>query len=322
MNGSSSTPPPETGSPDILGIGEALIEMVRVDETIRDRPAFVQSFGGDTSTVMIAAARQGAKTGYLTGISDDFFGDAFRKLWAEEGVDVSFCASKPGDPTGICFIDPDPKGRKFSYARRGSAAALYGPGDLPEDTLRAAQILHVSGITLAISDSMRAATFRAIDLVREGGGTVSLDLNYRPKLWPSVETAREVILSAADRAGIVFPSDDEAGMLFGTEDPDALADVFLDRGAQIVAVKRGEHGARLATPDERWDVPPVPTTPVDSAGAGDSFAGAFLAWYVETGDPRLASAKAAEVAAGTVSGLGAVGPIPRRFPLQKQDAAT
>lgn len=301
-----------TANPEILGIGEPLIEMVRVPETIQGRPAFVQSFGGDTSTVMIAAARQGGKTGYLTGISDDFFGDAFRRLWAEEGVDVSFCASKPGDPTGICFIDPDPKGRKFTYARRGSAAACYGPEDLPESILRTARILHVSGITLAISDAMRSAAFRAIDLVREGGGTVSLDLNYRPKLWPSVEAAREVILSVADRAGIVFPSDDEAGMLLGIEDPQALADLFLDRGAQIVAVKRGEHGALLATPGERWEVPPVPTTPVDSAGAGDSFAGAFLAWYVETGDPHVAASKAAEVAAGTVSGLGAVGPIPRR----------
>ena len=311
-----------TTNPDILAIGEPLIEMVRVPETLQGRPAFVQSFGGDTSTVMIAAARQGAKTGYLTGISDDFFGDAFRRLWAEEGVDVSFCASKPGDPTGICFIDPDPKGRKFTYARRGSASALYGPEDLPEDVIRSAKILHVSGITLAISDSMRAAAFRAIDLVGEGGGMVSLDLNYRPKLWPSVEVAREVILSVADRAGIVFPSDDEAAMLFCADDPHAITEIFLERGAGIVAVKRGELGALVTTTSDRWDVPPVPTKPVDSAGAGDSFAGAFLAWYIETGDARLASAKAAEVAAGTVSGLGAVGPIPRRFPLQNRDAAT
>lgn len=298
--------------PEILGIGEQLIEMVRVPQEIGGRPAFVQSFGGDTSTVMIAAARQGGRTGYLTGISDDMFGDAFRKLWAEEGVDVSFSPIRKGDPTGICFIDPDPSGRKFSYARRGSASSLYGPGDLPEDVVRSAKILHLSGITLAISDTMRAAALKAVEIIGDGGGMVSLDLNYRPALWRSPEAAKEVIMSVAAQAGIVFPSDDEAKMLFSTDDPDEIASIFLEGGAGIVAIKRGEKGAYVATPDRRFEVPPVPTTPVDSAGAGDSFAGAFLAWYLETGEVETAAQRAAEVAAGTVSGLGAVGPIPTR----------
>ncbi len=297
---------------DILGIGEQLIEMVKVPETVNGRPAFVQSFGGDTSTVVIAAARQGGRTGYLTAISDDMFGQAFQRLWAEEGVDVSFCPVRKGDPTGVCFIDPDPSGRKFSYARRGSASSHYGPDDLPETVIRTAKVLHVSGITVAISETMRAAAFQAIDLIKESGGLVSLDLNYRPALWPSREAAEEVILSVADRADIVFPSDDEAEMLLGVSEPDAIADLFLGRGARIVAIKLGEKGAYVATADQRFAVPPVPTTPVDSAGAGDSFAGAFLAWYLETGEVGTAAARAAEVAAGTVSGLGAVGPIPKR----------
>jgi 2-dehydro-3-deoxygluconokinase len=306
----------------ILGIGEPLIEMVRVPETRDGRPMFVQGFGGDTATAIIAAQRQGAKTGYLTGISDDLFGEAWRGLWAAEGVDVSHATAKPGDPTGICFIDPDPRGRRFTYARRGSAAACYGPDDLPEDAIRAAKVLHLSGITLAISGSMRAAALKAVALIRDAGGLVSLDINYRPKLWASADEAREVLSDAVAQADLLFPSDDEAEMLFGTGDPDTLADLFLGNGARVVAVKRGEKGACLATPEARWNVPPVQTTPVDSAGAGDSFAGAFLAWYLETGDARLASAKAAEVAAATVSGLGAVGPIPRRFPLQKPGRAS
>ena len=301
-----------TNTPKILAIGEPLIEMVRLPEDNEGRPAFVQSFGGDTSTVMIAAARQGGHTGYLTGISDDMFGKQFQTLWHDEGVDVSFCPVRKGDPTGVCFIDPDPSGRKFSYARRGSASSLYGPDDLPEDVIRQARVLHVSGITLAISDSMRNAALRAIQLIKEAGGMVSLDLNYRPALWPSKDRAVDVILSVAEQSDIVFPSDDEAEMLFGTDDPDTIVDEFLNRGAKIVACKRGEQGAYLATADTRFAVPPVPTTPVDSAGAGDSFAGAFLAWYLETNSVETAAQRAAEVAAGTVSGLGAVGPIPRR----------
>lgn len=301
-----------TDAPEILAIGEALIEMVRLPEDNEGRPAFVQSFGGDTSTVMVAAARQGGKAGFLTGISNDMFGQQFQTLWKDEGVDVSFCPVRDGDPTGAVFIDPDPSGRKFSYVRKCTAAALYGPDDLPEDVIRTAKVLHVSGITLAISDSMRAAALRAIELIKEGGGMVSLDLNYRPALWPSHEMAKTVIMSVANMSDLVFPSDDEAGMLLGIEDPDAIADAFLGCGVSIVACKRGGKGAYIATSDKRFAVPPVPTTPVDSAGAGDSFAGSFLAWYLETSDIEVAAARAAEVAAGTVSGLGAVGPIPRR----------
>lgn len=309
-----SDPKPVRRQPlDILGIGEALIEMVRLPEDNDGRPAFVQSFGGDTSTAVIAAARQGARCGYLTGISDDMFGQAYRQLWSEEGVDVSFSPVRISDPTGLVVIDPDPAGRKFSYARRGTAASHFDPKDVPGDVVAATRVLHLSGITLAISETMRAAALKAVAVIKAAGGKVSLDLNFRPALWSSRAQAEEIILSVARDADYVFPSDDETEMLLGVKEPDAIADLFLSHGAEIVACKQGAEGAYLATAAERFAVPPVPTVAVDSAGAGDSFAGSFLAWHLETGDVRMAAERAAEVAACTVSGLGAVGPIPRRI---------
>ncbi|MCG6884170.1 MAG: PfkB family carbohydrate kinase, partial [Silicimonas sp.] len=117
--------------PDILGVGEPLIEMVRLPDPLDGRPVYLQGFGGDTSTAIIAAARQGARAGYISAVGDDMFGDALRKLWTREGVDHSHVLTRAGDPTGVCFIDPDPAGRKFTYARRGSAASLYSAGDVP-----------------------------------------------------------------------------------------------------------------------------------------------------------------------------------------------
>ncbi|NNL36510.1 MAG: sugar kinase, partial [Silicimonas sp.] len=138
-------------SADILGIGEALIEMVKLPDPIDGRPAYVQGFGGDTSTAIVAAARQGARTGYISALGDDMFGEAVRDLWAREGVDHTHVLTRDGDPTGVCFIDPDPAGRRFTYARRGSAASLYGPRDLPKNAIASARVLHFSGVTLAIS---------------------------------------------------------------------------------------------------------------------------------------------------------------------------
>lgn len=297
--------------PDILGLGEPLIEMVLVPERLRDRPTYVQGFGGDTSTAMIAAARQGAKAGYLTAVGGDMFGRAMLDLWAREGVDASHVGVRDGDPTGVCFIAPHASGRNFTYARRGSAASLYGPDDLPADAIAAAKVLHVSGISLGVSETMRRAVFRAVEIARAAGTLVSLDVNLRPALWP-IDLARETILAVARQADIVFPSDDEAEILIGTRDPEAVAAHFLGLGAKIVAVKRGENGALLGTTGGTTPIPPAPSDPVDASGAGDTFAGAFLAYHLETGDPILAARRAAVAAAGTVSGLGAVEPIPRR----------
>lgn len=287
--------------------------MVRLPDPVGQRPAYVQGFGGDTSTAMIAAARQGGSAGYLSAVGDDMFGQALCDLWDREGVDRRHVRVRGGDPTGVCFIDPDPRNRRFTYARRGSAASLYGPGDLPEDVIAGARVLHLSGITLAISDTMQAAARRAVEVARANGVLVSLDINFRPALWPR-DRAESAIMDVARSADIVFPSDDEAGMLLGLEDPDAVADRFLGLGARIVAVKRGENGALLAHPGGRVAIPAAPAVPVDSAGAGDTFAGTFLAWYLETGDAPRAARQAAIAAAGTVSGFGAVEPIPRRDP--------
>lgn len=296
---------------EILGIGEPLIEMVKLPNPIDGRPAYVQGFGGDTSTAIIAAARQGGHAGYISAVGDDMFGEALRALWTREGVDHSNVLTTADASTGVCFIDPDPAGRRFTYARTGSAASRFQASDLPVEAIAGAKVLHLSGITLAISAAMRTACLAAVQIAKGNTTLVSLDINHRPKLWSEAE-ARTVFHDLSPSVDIVFASDDEARLLFGDETPDAVADRFLGLGAKMVIAKQGAQGALLALPNERFPIPPAASKPVDSSGAGDSFAGAFLAWYLETGDAVLAAQKAAKVAAATVSGLGAVEPIPRR----------
>jgi 2-dehydro-3-deoxygluconokinase len=295
---------------DILTLGEALIEFMRQPDD-GDRVLYEQGFGGDTSNTAIAAARQGTSVGYLSAVGDDLFGQALRDLWQAEGVSDAHVITRPDDPTGVYFVQPHASGRHFSYARRGSAASLYGPGDLPQDAIAGAKVLHMSGLSQAISATMRAAVLRAAKIARQNGTLVSFDINLRLNLW-SLEEAKAAAADILPLADIVFPSDDEAEKLTGLTDPDAILDHYLGHGARIVVLKRGARGVMIATPDARHTIPPAPATPVDSTGAGDSYAGAFLAYYVETGDIERAGHLAAKVAAGTVSGLGAIAPIPRR----------
>lgn len=291
---------------DILCLGEPLVEFVRLDDG-----TYKRGFGGDTSNAAIAAARQGASVGYLTALGADRFGDSIIDLWTSEGVDADYVRCDPKAPTGIYFVDPDPEGRFFTYYREGSAASRMTPDHLPIEAIDSARCLHLSGITLAVSDTLRETAFAAMRHAREADTKVSLDTNLRLKLW-DIDTARQVTDSAMALADIAITSIDDSLHLTGLENPKAIAARYHDIGPDTVLVTLGADGCWLSHPGGNVQIPPAPADPVDSTGAGDSFAGAFLAWWLETGDPVLAATRAACVAAGTVSGLGAVDPIPRR----------
>lgn len=299
---------------DIICMGEPLVEFVRAEHEAVGT-YYLPGFGGDTSNAAIAAARQGARVGCLTAVGKDVFGDQLLALWEREKIDIS-AVRRMEAPTGIYFVDPDPAGRRFTYYRTGSAASLYRSEDLPEGYVVRARILHLSGITQAISPQMRAASIEAMQAARAAGTLVSYDTNLRLALWP-LDLARETIEAALAVADIAFPGEDEAGQLWGLSDKDAILDHMLARGPRIVALKLGALGALVATPERRERIAPVPTTPLDSTGAGDAFAGGFLAEYLQTGDPFAAGRYAARVAAAAVAGYGAVAPIPYRHDLSR-----
>lgn len=292
--------------PAILCLGEALVEFTR-----RPDGTWLQGFGGDTSNAAIAAARQGASVGYLSALGRDRFGDALVDLWAAEGIDTAHVARSDTAPTGIYFVDPDPTERHFTYYRAGSAASQYAAEHLPGDALKRTRALHLSGITLAVSDSLRRAGLTAMQAVRDAGGEVSLDTNLRLKLWPA-DRARDVLDRAMASATIAITSIDDSAHLTGMDQPDDIIARYQTMGPRIVIVTCGAEGARIGDGATRIAVPAAAATPVDSTGAGDSFSGAFLAYYLETGSVAAAAERAARVAAGTVSGLGAIAPIPRR----------
>jgi 2-dehydro-3-deoxygluconokinase len=292
---------------DLLAIGEALIELNQP----REGAPFVQGFGGDTSNAMIAAARLGADAAYFTAVGADAFGQALTELWLREGVDASRIVVNGGAHTGLYFVTHGPEGHAFSYMRAGSAASRLGESDLPVDRIRAAKILHASGISQAISSSAADTVFAAIDIARDAGRLVSYDPNLRLKLWP-LRRARAIIHEAMGLCDIALPGLDDAKALTGRGDPDAIVDFYLRLGPRVVALKLGEGGAIAATPKRRERIAGRPVKALDATGAGDCFDGAFLAEYACAGDPFAAARFANVAAALSTLGYGAVAPLPRR----------
>lgn len=298
-------------TPDILCLGEPLVEFNR-----RPDGLWLGGHGGDSSNCAVAAARQGASVGYLSRVGDDPFGHDLLDLWRAEGVDTTGVRVDPQAPTGVYFVTHGPEGHVFTYRRAGSAASLMTPADLAVEALRGTRLLHVSGIGLAISDSAAETVFAAIETAREAGGRVSCDPNLRLKLWGlgrgGLDRAREVIHAAMARCQIALPGLEDAVRLTGLSDPDAIADVYLGLGAEVVALTLGAEGALVATPDARTRLPGHRVEAVDATGAGDAFDGAFLAALAEGADPFAAGRRANAAAALSVTGQGAVAPLPSR----------
>lgn len=206
-----------SGAAQVLAYGEAMVEF---NQASRDRPEYLQGFGGDTSNFAIAAARQGARTSFVSAVGDDHFGRLLIDLWTREGVDTSAVRVDATAPTGVYFVSHGPAGHAFDYLRKGSAASRYTPGDLPRDAIAAAQVLHLSGISVAISDSACDAALAAVEHARANGVRVSFDTNLRLKLWP-LARARAVMNEVLRLTDICLPSWDDVAVLTGLDDRDA-----------------------------------------------------------------------------------------------------
>ena len=292
---------------DILAYGEAMVEFNQTGDG--DGRLYLQGFGGDTSNFAIAAARQGARVGCWSALGDDAHGRALRTLWDAEGVDHVLVRSDAAAFTGIYFVTHDERGHAFHFLRSGSAASRVGPADVPRAAIAAARVLHLSGISLAISRSACEAGYAAIDAARAAGVQVCFDTNLRLKLW-SLDLARAVMGDVLRLADIVLPSWDDITAITGLGDADAIVDHCLRAGAKVVALKLGAQGALVASADERHRIAPFPCTPVDATGAGDTFGGAFVARRIAGDGLREAARYAAVAAALSTQGFGAVAPIP------------
>jgi 2-dehydro-3-deoxygluconokinase len=292
---------------DIVAIGEPMVEF---NQTKPGDPHYLQGFGGDSSNVIIAAARSGARAAYFSRLGDDEFGRMLLKLWKAEGVDASGVGIDPQAHTGVYFVSHGVQGHVFSYLRAGSAASRMRPADLPLDAIRAARFVHASGISMGISASASDTVLAAFEAARAGGARVSFDSNLRLKLWP-IARARAMIGTAAGLADYFFPSIEDARALSGFDSAEANIDWAHRLGARTVFLKLGPEGVIVSDGNRRERIAGHKVAAVDATGAGDCFCGAALARLC-AGEDAFAAARYANAAAAlATTGFGAVAPLPR-----------
>jgi len=267
---------------DVVTFGETMV-MFNPDSIgpMRYVQNFNKSIAGAESNVAIALARLGHKVGWFSRLGDDEFGRYILAVIRGEGVDTSRVKIDKEKSTGILFkerfMHSNPN---VYYYRKDSAASSLTPGDIDLEYIKSAKVLHITGITPALSKSCRDTIFKAIDIAKENNVIVSFDPNIRFKLW-KLEEAVPVLLEIAQKADIVFPGIDEGKLLLKKNEPEKIAKKFLSLGCSMVAVKLGKEGCYVASKDEEHYIPGYLVERCeDTVGAGDGFAAGFLSGYI------------------------------------------
>lgn len=278
----------QVGAADVVTLGETMVLM----RSSRPGPLATSAtmdlgIGGAESNVAIGLSRLGTDVAWIGRVGADSMGEKVLRELRAEGIRVHGIRDAAA-PTGLMIKERrTPDTAKVWYYRSGSAGSRLAPADVPKDAVAAAKLLHVTGITPALSESAAAAVAYAVDCARDGGTLVSLDLNYRSALW-DIDTAGPVLRKLISGADIVFAGDDEAGIALGaTGTPSVLAAGLAGLGPSQVIIKLGAAGC-LALIDGRESVQgAVPVRVVDTVGAGDAFVAGYLAELLQGKGPRV-----------------------------------
>lgn len=265
-------------------------------------------FAGDTLNAAVYLKRaggEGVAVSYVTALGTDRLSERMIGFFADEGLETGLIERREGRVPGLYAIDVDAAGeRSFTYWRETSAARtlFQPPAEVTPERLAGFELIYLSGITLAVlSSEARTALRLFLEGFRARGGRVAFDSNYRPRLWPDVETARREMTALWALADIGLPSLDDEQALYGETDAAAVIGRLHASGVVRGALKRGAAGPLpLASVEALPEFPPAARV-VDTTAAGDSFNGAYLAALL-AGAPEAACLAAGHAMAVEVIG--------------------
>ena len=313
---------PPGGHVEVVTLGECLVSFVAAEPgPLAEVSTYRRYVAGADANVAVGLARLGHTSAFIGRVGDDSFGTTIVRRLRGDGVDVRWLRTEADAWTGLMIRERRGAGpSEVVYHRAGSAGSRLGPEDVyaaETDGLFAnARLLHITGITPALSPTCREAVLQAIDRAKAHDLAIALDLNLRRRLWPDAEAA-EVLRPLLASVDVVFGSLDEGIVVGGTSEdagPRIVAAALIGSGAGHAVLKLGADGAASLNSDGTWTVvqalPGV--TVVDPVGAGDAFCAGYLAGQLEGLDEPDALALGNACGAAVVSVEGDQAGAPTR----------
>lgn len=263
---------------DVITLGEtmALLTPEKIGPLSHAGP-LCMGIGGAESNVAIGLKRLGVSVAWVGRVGEDSIGQLIERELRAEGLEVR-CTRDESAPTGLMLKERrTPNLVRVSYYRNDSAGSRLCRTDIPESLFPHARLLHLTGITPALSATAADAVQHAIDCARSAGLSISFDLNYRSSLW-SAEEASSAYLDIIPQCDIVFAGDDEAAIAIGrNDDPLLLAERIVQLGPSQAVIKLGSAGCVALVDGAKHRQAAIPIQPVDTVGAGDAFVAGYLA---------------------------------------------
>lgn len=294
-----------------MAAGECMIELA-APKPLAHAETLTRSNSGDVLNVAVAMGRLGTPCAILTKVGEDPFGDYMLDDWDRLGVDLRY-VTRGGGPTGVYVGEyADDASYQIWYWRAGSAASTIAPEDVDQVSLDGVRLVHLSGISQAISQSSRAATRFLASRANAEGIQVSLDINYRPQIW-SPAAAVAAMHEVLPYVQLVFcGAPDESEAVTSYTDPGDAAKYFLDQGVDIAAMTMAEHGALVATSEQTVQTPSQARQVRGPQGGGDSFVGGFLTGHLAGASVATCARMGTIVASLKVERPGPLHGIPQR----------
>lgn len=265
---------------DFVSLGESMLRLsVPTGRRLDDTRMLDMELAGAESNVSVALARLGWKSGWFSRMPDHALARAIIRALRSDGVDVSSVKYVSDERLGTYFIEyaTPPRATQVIYDRANSAASHMTIEDVDWNYLLDTRILHLTGITAALSDNCYELLAEAIQRAKSSGVLVSFDVNYRAKLW-SASTAGEKLRPLIEQADLLLCKGADASSLFGCkgEPRQLMNELRALTHAKAIFCTFGDQGAALLSGDQFMSQPAVPVQIIDRIGSGDAFAAGVL----------------------------------------------
>ncbi|AYE37258.1 sugar kinase [Companilactobacillus zhachilii] len=307
-----------------LTIGEPLIVFSSEDlnAELMDAKHFKKYLAGAELNVAVGVSRLGIESRYITAIGNDPLGQSIKREVEQNGIHTNYIETNNDYWTGFYLKQRVDKGDPdIFYYRKNSAASHYNTDSLEKIDFENVGLIHCSGIMAAISENGYRSVEKLMDMANDREIVTTYDPNIRPQLWLDKQEMKQKLNYLASKAVIVMPGIHEGEQLVGTDDPEDIADFYLNQSSitQAVVIKAGPSGAYLKVRGEQlqlidgYRVENV----VDTVGAGDGFAVGMISGLLEDIGIKNAVKRACAIGALAVQDAGDSDGYPTRMELDK-----
>ncbi|MGH2819615.1 MAG: sugar kinase [Actinomycetota bacterium] len=289
-----------------MTVGETMVLLDPLDEgEIRPDMSFTLRVAGAESNFAVALTRLGLATRWISRLGDDPLGGVIHETLSNEGLDLDYVQRDKDSFTAVFFKWREGGRSLVHYLRRGSAAARLTPGSVPDEAFDGIELVHLTGITMALSDSARDTVIDVARRAKQRGLLVTFDPNFRPALWSGPEAATEAHRAVFEYVDWYLCGLEEGNRLFGTDSEESLARAIRGAGLDNAVARVGDKGALVICEQEARLVQPRRLeTVVDEIGAGDGFAAGFVYGLLQSWHHADCAAAGNLIAARALVGTG------------------